>query len=177
MGSGGRIRTSDLWVMSPTSCHCSTPRRVVTSSRERSVCLLCMSPGQAPGGCPQRPRLPPRHRGSTLRRCRGSRPGSGWNRVGPRRSRPRAPRIPRHPHTHINRAEPLCPSRLHRAHHEAIDTDRTRTPSGHTPLTIRTHRLQSVTRCPPCAYQPGRLPGVSRTQRPWDVSSRGKIPA
>ena len=25
-GSGGRIRTSDLWVMSPTSCHCSTPR-------------------------------------------------------------------------------------------------------------------------------------------------------
>ena len=26
-GSGGRIRTSDLWVMSPTSCHCSTPRQ------------------------------------------------------------------------------------------------------------------------------------------------------
>ena len=24
--SGGRIRTSDLWVMSPTSCHCSTPQ-------------------------------------------------------------------------------------------------------------------------------------------------------
>ena len=28
VGSGGRIRTSDLRVMSPTSCHCSTPRRV-----------------------------------------------------------------------------------------------------------------------------------------------------
>lgn len=26
-GSGGRIRTCDLWVMSPTSCHCSTPRQ------------------------------------------------------------------------------------------------------------------------------------------------------
>ncbi len=26
--SGGRIRTSDLWVMSPTSCHCSTPQSV-----------------------------------------------------------------------------------------------------------------------------------------------------
>src|SRR5699024_3050175 len=26
-GSGGRIRTSDLWVMSPTSCLCSTPRQ------------------------------------------------------------------------------------------------------------------------------------------------------
>ena len=25
LGSGGRIRTYDLWVMSPTSCHCSTP--------------------------------------------------------------------------------------------------------------------------------------------------------
>jgi hypothetical protein len=28
IGSGGRIRTCDLRVMSPTSCHCSTPRRV-----------------------------------------------------------------------------------------------------------------------------------------------------
>ena len=26
---GGRIRTSDLWVMSPTSYHCSTPRFVI----------------------------------------------------------------------------------------------------------------------------------------------------
>ena len=26
-GSGGRIRTGDLRVMSPTSCHCSTPRQ------------------------------------------------------------------------------------------------------------------------------------------------------
>ena len=25
--AGGGIRTPDLWVMSPTSCHCSTPRR------------------------------------------------------------------------------------------------------------------------------------------------------
>lgn len=30
---------------------------------------------------------------STLRRCGGSRPGSGWDRVGPPRSGPRAPRI------------------------------------------------------------------------------------
>ena len=28
-GSGGGIRTPDLWVMSPTSCRCSTPRRVL----------------------------------------------------------------------------------------------------------------------------------------------------
>ncbi len=154
-GSGGRIRTSDLWVMSPTSCHCSTPRH----DRARHT---------DGGGRPQRPRLPPRYHGSTLRRCVGSRPGSGWDRVGPTRSRPRAPRA-------------ICivsvsqsRYRLRRAHHE----DRlTNNMSGHTPLTIRTPRLQSVTGCPPGAYQPGRLPGVSRTRRSWDVSSRGKIPA
>ncbi len=27
VGGGGRTRTCDLWVMSPTSCRCSTPRR------------------------------------------------------------------------------------------------------------------------------------------------------
>ena len=27
-GSGGWTRTNDLRVMSPTSCHCSTPRRI-----------------------------------------------------------------------------------------------------------------------------------------------------
>ena len=36
-GSGGRIRTSDLWVMSPTSCHCSTPRRVPLRPRIAEV--------------------------------------------------------------------------------------------------------------------------------------------
>src|SRR5579872_1219279 len=30
VGSGGRIRTYDLRVMSPTSCHCSTPRRTMS---------------------------------------------------------------------------------------------------------------------------------------------------
>ena len=32
--SGGRIRTSDLRVMSPTSCLCSTPHRVKISVNE-----------------------------------------------------------------------------------------------------------------------------------------------
>ena len=34
------------------------------------------------------------------------------------------------------------------------------------PSTIRTRQLQSVARCPPRAYQPGRLPGVSRHSSP-----------
>ena len=42
------------------------------------------------GMCPRRPRLPRGRPRSTLRRCSGSRPGSGWVRVGPLRSRPRA---------------------------------------------------------------------------------------
>ena len=49
------------------------------------------------GGCPRRPRLPWGRPHSTLRRCAGSRPGSGWDRVGPARSRPRAPPTPSTP--------------------------------------------------------------------------------
>jgi len=45
LGSGGRIRTSDLWVMSPTSCHCSTPRYAVLCDAARLAAsrpvLLC----------------------------------------------------------------------------------------------------------------------------------------
>lgn len=85
-GSGGGIRTPDLWVMSPTSCRCSTPRR----GRQEG------SPDGSGGrGRPRRPRLPRGRPRSTLRRCAGSRPGSGWDRVGPARSRPRAPPAPR----------------------------------------------------------------------------------
>ena len=36
-GSGGRIRTYDLWVMSPTSCHCSTPHRFACRAYGLSV--------------------------------------------------------------------------------------------------------------------------------------------
>src|SRR5215212_5280729 len=35
-GSGGGIRTPDLWVMSPTSCRCSTPRRAPSPRRSVS---------------------------------------------------------------------------------------------------------------------------------------------
>ena len=35
--SGGRIRTSDLWVMSPTSYHCSTPQYVFKKTFRTSV--------------------------------------------------------------------------------------------------------------------------------------------
>ncbi len=101
VGGGGGIRTRDLWVMSPTSCRCSTPRRPPAVRRSASR----RSPARGPsawsaarptqnvgvGGCPQRPRLPQGRPCSTLRRCGGSRPGSGWDRVGPPRSRPRAP--------------------------------------------------------------------------------------
>src|SRR5215204_4807777 len=119
-GSGGGIRTPDLWVMSPTSCRCSTPRRVpgrwlsasgvwLSALRHRSfrpdrlaIWLLAVSPPRLTasrrrhegGGCPRRPRLPWGRPHSTLRRCAGSRPGSGWDRVGPARSRPRAPPTP-----------------------------------------------------------------------------------
>gem|GEM_PF-3092960 len=33
---GGKIRTCDLWVMSPTSCHCSTPRYIFKFTNQRT---------------------------------------------------------------------------------------------------------------------------------------------
>ena len=47
--------------------------------------LGCLSPRE----CAQRPRLPHGSPCSTLRRCHGARPGSGWDWVEPWRSRPR----------------------------------------------------------------------------------------
>ena len=35
-GSGGRIRTSDLRVMSPTSCLCSTPHRAKNLGKQKN---------------------------------------------------------------------------------------------------------------------------------------------
>ena len=74
LGSGERIRTSDLRVMSPTSCHCSTPRQEGTT-------------GSSPGVLGWRmDLLSQRSNRQYLRRCQVSRPGSGWNGVGPWRS-------------------------------------------------------------------------------------------
>jgi hypothetical protein len=67
LGSGGGIRTRDLWVMSPTSCRCSTPR--------------CLGAGGWRVERARRPRLPRGHPRSTLRRWRRARPGSGWDGV------------------------------------------------------------------------------------------------
>ena len=93
VGSGGGIRTLDLWVMSPTSCRCSTPRRACVVY---PIGSRLPNPGRTGGReRPRRPRLPWSRPHSTLRRCVGSRPGSGWDRVGPTRSRPRAPPTPR----------------------------------------------------------------------------------
>ncbi len=69
--------------MSPTSCHCSTPRWVRELFPTGSISDI------ATGECAQRPRLPHGSPCSTLRRCHGARPGSGWDWVEPWRSRPR----------------------------------------------------------------------------------------
>ena len=59
-GSGSWIRTNDLRVMSPTSCHCSIPRW-------DSFLAVALVPGRLP---------------SEYRRCWGvSLPCSGWERV------------------------------------------------------------------------------------------------
>ena len=35
--SGGRIRTSDLWVMSPTTYHCSTPQYILIKKKSKNM--------------------------------------------------------------------------------------------------------------------------------------------
>lgn len=153
VGGGGRIRTSDLWVMSPTSCLCSTPRHVA------------VQPTPDPAGRPQRPRLPRRYHRSTLRRCPGSRLGSGWDQVGPGRSRPRAPRKlqSQSTTTRVSRCRDTTALTI-----TNVNTASKRT---HTPLTIRTAQLQSVASCPLAADLPDRLSGVSQDRSPRNVSS------
>ena len=126
------------------------------------LCLWC-----AVWWCPQRPRLPRGRPRSTLRRCTGSRPGSGWDRVEPVRSRPRTP--PHRP-THICRltrllafgmmgvrAAPQLPggngafSHLRRTL-RSVEED--------PPSAMSTGRLRSVTSRPPPASQPDSLSGA-----------------
>ena len=186
-GSGGGIRTPDLWVMSPTSCRCSTPRR----GRQEG------SPDGSGGrGRPRRPRLPRGRPRSTLRRCAGSRPGSGWDRVGPARSRPRAPPAPRRlpPGPGARSLSRSCSASAAAAPPGAARPRAPRTtpssgpapraPSarrpprgprpggpggGCPPSAISTARLRSVARRPPAACQPGRLPGAFPSFRSGDA--------
>ncbi len=80
-GSGGWIRTTDLRVMSPTSCHCSTPRRRGHRSQVLSPLPSPLSSlGKVHG--PTLPAVPRQYH----RRCGVSPPGSAWFGVVPPRS-------------------------------------------------------------------------------------------
>ena len=73
--------------MSPTSCRCSTPRRIGSARIGSASLRATTAAGGARGGLASRGVAP----AVLFRRCAGSRPGSGWDRVGPARSRPRTP--------------------------------------------------------------------------------------
>ena len=109
--------------------------------------------------CAQRPRLPRSCPRSTLRRCHGARPGSGWDWVEPWRSRPRT-----HPRCPITLVIFCCPRHRTGGIISARSGDGAAQPNRSVieepSSTISTAWLQSVTCCPPAAYQPGHLPGV-----------------
>ena len=132
--------------MSPTSCRCSTPRHGCTGL-------------EGAGRCPQRPRLPRGRPRSTLRRCPGSRPGSGWVRVEPERSRPRTP-----PRLAGSACDTLGGARIRPDPHRSLRGTGRRHANGEAeenpPSAMSTGRLRSVTRRPPLASLPGRLPGA-----------------
>ena len=80
-GSGGGIRTPDLWVMSPTSCRCSTPRRVsALRSRRGAIGRRVISRqrvGGVRGGLASRGVAPTVLSGAALGHDR-VRDGTGW---------------------------------------------------------------------------------------------------
>ena len=152
LGSGGRIRTSDLWVMSPTSCHCSTPRhasavRPSSSSWRWDVPAAASPPTQFP--MQYSPAL------SRVTTGFGMGPGGATTLSATGTAHRRMQRL-----LFLSRGRVLRAGahRPHRAHHEVRHPE----VGPKFPSTIRTRQLQSVARCPPRAYQPGRLPGVSR---------------
>ena len=72
---GGGIRTRDLWVMSPTSCRCSTPRRLVCGA---GCVLVCVQGGCARSGLASHGVAPAVLSGAALGHDR-VRDGSGWS--------------------------------------------------------------------------------------------------
>ena len=187
-GSGGGIRTPDLWVMSPTSCRCSTPRQALhPPQRVRGV----------RGGLASRGVAPTVLSGAALGHDR-VRDGSGWVQRALGHGCP-SPAIStgewpcalahclcaiRHECTNSTPATPAHPRTLH-GHGPVTFAPGSVPPAGagrpgallkkppgrsrvlsmnrcvEAPASaIRTAQLQSVTRCPPAAYQPGHLPGA-----------------
>ena len=105
MVAGGGIRTPDLWVMSPTSCRCSTPRRTdrrpavgsVGLSMRRFVCRRVPAAprgvpgaGGARGGLASRGVAPTVLSGAALGHDR-VRDGTGWGQRALGHGRPRPP--------------------------------------------------------------------------------------
>jgi hypothetical protein len=89
--------------------------------------------GVGVGTDPRRPRLPGGRPPSTLRRCDGSRPGSGWDRVGPPRPRPRI-----RPHT--------CTPLLSVLAWDALHPRRLRRPARSAPRLVTGSSVSSVWR-------------------------------
>ena len=75
-GGGGGIRTPDLWVMSPTSCRCSTPRRDAAPCPDGD---RRAGAGRARGGLASRGVAPPVLSGAAAGHDR-VRDGTGWVR-------------------------------------------------------------------------------------------------
>ena len=142
LGSGGGIRTRDLWVMSPTSCRCSTPRHGLSGRGRGGARSGLASHGVAPAVLS----------GAALGHDR-VRDGSGWSQNALGHGHRPASGIGldnwavRH-----SRPAPLPPGNG--------ACSRTGRASENPPSAMSTGRLRSVTGRPPPASLPGRLPGA-----------------
>jgi hypothetical protein len=158
---GGGIRTRDLWVMSPTSCRCSTPRRLVCGA---GCVLVCVQGGCARSGLASHGVAPAVLSGAELGHDR-VRDGTGWSQfaLGHGHTTPA--------HTHKSglgvRIYIGVGARRRGFVFPGGNGARRRPAWGGTegirgdpPSAMSTGRLRSVARRPPPASQPGRLPGA-----------------
>ena len=164
MGSGGRIRTCDLWVMSPTSCHCSTPRHKEGGGNPWGVPATASPPTGSP---PQySPALPQVTTGFGM--------GPGGSTALAATDTPQ--RFPAWSSLHADGLRPAsgcasAPDRPRRAHHEVPTGAHRRHPGrgrsplahqhGSAPVRCRLSTSRLSTRSSPGGLS-GLLPGVSR---------------
>ena len=158
---GGGIRTRDLWVMSPTSCRCSTPR----PGDGETVHAVWGGGRGARSGLASHGVAPAVLSGAALGHDR-VRDGSGWSQYALGHGHHRPPAVRCMLGVCVTRTPgPRLPEG-----NGAFSPPRIGADAADPPSAMSTGRLRSVARRPPPASLPGRLPGAFLLSRRGDSS-------
>ena len=155
-GGGGGIRTRDLWVMSPTSCRCSTPRH---PARACSKLTLVQGSG-APATASPPTGLPLQYSPALRRVTTGFGMGPGGATALSATGAPDPPtRWSSHACSGPTHALAQITLHTHSADPSRLGNGARYRSQKSLPSFMRTGQLRSVTSRPPPAAQPGSLPG------------------